>query len=218
MHAPQTRRLAITVLQWVTWADQDYVAGRGLLLNGLLVQGCVFSNTTIEKYLKAILSARGSAFAKIHNAAKLYDECKKTGSVPPVNEGYLRTLFKAYTLRYPDDLAEGFNIALVQTKLLAELDATVFALRAPFKFKKPDGSVAPTRFEQLLGKDDARIKEKNAAFTSFARTGLFTGNSECLELRVLPGGAIIEATYSAKVHDDGVFDVEALKPGASTTK
>jgi hypothetical protein len=103
--------------------------------------------------------------------------------------------------RYPDDLAEGFNIALVQTKLLAELDATVQALRAPFRFEKSDGGVAQTRFELLLGKGDARIMERNAAFGSAARASLFAGTSKCLELRVLPADRIMQATYSANVSD-----------------
>jgi hypothetical protein len=41
-------------LEWVDLADNEYIAARLMLLNDLLVQGSVLSNTTIEKYLKSL--------------------------------------------------------------------------------------------------------------------------------------------------------------------
>lgn len=105
----------------------------------------------------------------------------------------------------------------MQGKLLAELDATVHAIRAPFEFRKGDGTTVQRRLELLLNRNDPRVTDRNAAFTSFARASLFADPSECYELRVLPDGAIIEASYLAQVSDDGVFELEALKPGTAET-
>jgi len=213
MHGPQVGASAITVLQWVNWADQDYVAARELLLSGSLVQGVVFSNTAVEKYLKAIQAVQGVHVQRGHDPMRLYTSCKSRGALPPVNEDFLAALNKAYALRYPDALKDGFNIVLVQIKLLAELDATVHALRAPFRFQSNSQTTVRMRLELLLEKSDHRLTERNSAFTDYSRVSLFAGLSECYELRMLSGGTIIEALYTARVTDDGVFDVEALKPG-----
>jgi HEPN domain-containing protein len=204
--------VAIKVLQWLSWADQDYVAARGLLLSGSLVQGGAFSTTTIEKYLKAILTLRSSKIPRNHDVVKLYEQAKGVGRIPPLNESYLRTLVKAYELRYPDDLKEGFNISLTQNQLLAELDASVYAIRKPFEFQKADGRAVETRLDSLLKVGDSRVTDRNAAFTRFDRVTLFAGESDCYELRVLSGGEIIEADYRAQVSDSGNFDAEGLKP------
>lgn len=205
-------------MQWVRWADEDYIAARALLLSGSLVQGSAFSNTAIEKYLKAILTCRGLTIPYTHDVVKLYEGAKRSGDIPPLNEGYLRTLVKAYKLRYPDDLDAGFNISLAQVKLLAELDDTVRAVRKGFAFQKPDGAAVQTGLDLLLKNGDTRATDRNVAFASFDRTALFAGDSDCYELRVLSGGQILEASYRARVNDNGNFEVEALKPGAAATK
>jgi HEPN domain-containing protein len=210
---PQTGQAAIKTLQWLSWADQDYVAARALLLSGLLVQGCGFSATALEKYLKAILTVRGTKIPRIHDVVKLYKQAKSVGRISPLNEGYLRTLVKAYDLRYPDDLEEGFNISLAQTQLLAELDASVHAIRKPFGFRKADGRPVETKLDLLLKTGDSRVTDRNTAFTRFDRATLFAGDSDCYELRVLAGGEIMEANYRAQVPDNGNFEVEGLKPG-----
>jgi HEPN domain-containing protein len=209
---PQTGQVTIKVLQWLSWADQDYVAARGLLLSGSLVQGSAFSTTAIEKYLKAILTLRSSKISRTHDVVKLYEQAKSVGNIPPLNESYLRTLVKAYELRYPDDLKEAFNISLTQTQLLAELDASVYAIRKPFEFQKVDGRPVETRLDSLLKVGDSRVTDRNTAFTQFDRMTLFEGESYCYELRVLSGGEIIEADYRAHVSDSANFDAEGLKP------
>jgi HEPN domain-containing protein len=217
MNSQQTGVVAVETLQWVTWADEDYIAARALLLSGSLVQCSAFSNTAIEKYLKAILTLRGLTIPRTHDVAKLYGQTKTSGGIPPLNEGYLRALVKAYKLRYPDDLDTGFNISLAQFKLLAELDTTVCALRKGFSFRKPDGTSVQTKFDTLLKKGDTRAVDRNVAFMSFDRKALFAEDSDCYELRVISGGKIMEATYRARVNDNRDFEVEALKPATART-
>lgn len=215
MQSGVTGAPAIKAIDWMNWADQDYIAARGLLLTGFLVQGNAFSNTAIEKYLKGILTIRSLAVPRTHDVVKLYESAKNNGGVPPLNQGYLRVLVKSYRLRYPDDLEPGFNISLAQFPLLAELDATVHSIRKGFAFHKANGSIVETRFDLLLKIKDLRLTDRNAAFSPFDRADLFANGSECYEFRVLPTGATLEATYRADVKDGINFEAEGLKPGAA---
>ena len=106
-------------------------------MNDALVQGSGLSNTTIEKYLKALFVLLGLEIPKGfkgHNICNLYDKIKKKGIELKINEEYLALLVKAYRLRYFDNLEPGFNIALNRTKLLVELDHTVYEIRKGFNF------------------------------------------------------------------------------------
>jgi HEPN domain-containing protein len=127
------------LLRWVGWADNEYIAARLLLLNDALIQGSSLSNTTIEKYLKALFVALGLKIPKGykgHNICNLYNEIKKKGLELEISEEYLALLFKSYRLRYFDDLEAGFNIILCRTKLLAELDHTVYEIKKGINFEK----------------------------------------------------------------------------------
>ncbi|HUX65780.1 MAG TPA: hypothetical protein VMV42_01405 [archaeon] len=43
------------VLEWLSWADNDYIAARLLLRRRLLSQGAALANTALEKYFKALV-------------------------------------------------------------------------------------------------------------------------------------------------------------------
>src|SRR5208282_2038873 len=91
------------------------------------------------KYLKSLFAHRGRPIPHSHQVARLYKLVKnETGSNLDVNESYLRLLEKAYKLRYPDDAADGFNIALNQVRLLAELDRTVKRIIERFQIARTD--------------------------------------------------------------------------------
>ncbi len=144
-------------LLWLRWADTDYRSGRLLLLQGLLVQGAAFSNTAIEKYLKSLFAHRGRSIPHSHRVERLYELIKnETGSNLDVNESYLRLLEKAYKLRYPDDATEGFNIALNQARLLAELDRTVKKIIERFQIVRTD------RNEKIMLILERAIQDKDA--------------------------------------------------------
>lgn len=201
------------ILQWVNWADKDYISARMLLLQGFLVQGATLSNTAIEKYLKAVCLVAGLPFPKTHQVPKLDALIRSKGIKLKLNAEYLGLMSKAYELRYPDNLPTGYNICLSQAKLLAELDLSVFELRKGFGFGFSSGKAVKTRFDILLKHKDKTLVDSNCAFASAKRKTLFEEKTRHFELRVLPGGNIIEAEYqSAGVKDDGIFDVVALKP------
>jgi HEPN domain-containing protein len=203
----------IQVIQWLAWADEDYLAARSLLLRAFVLQGSMLANTSIEKYIKAALVARGVTFRNTHDVAALYESLKSSGTVTAVNASFLKTLGKVYKLRYPDDLPTGFNIALAQVKVLAEMDATVHALRKGFTFQRTDGHTVTTKLDALLADNSASLTERNAAFGSCTRADVFASPTHCYELRVLDDGNILEAKYEAgPIPDDGIFDAVGIKP------
>ncbi len=201
----------VEATNFVCWADADYICARAMLLDGFLVQGAALSNTAIEKYLKAVRLIFGMGANQSHNVAELYASLKGK-SVPSLNEGYLRTITKAYRLRYPDDLEPGFNLVLRQWQLLAELDASVFAIRKPFEIRRSDQREVVTQFDSWLKNSHPRLVDRNSALSPYKRHALFENPGSCYEVRVLPNGHIMEAHYSAVVADDGSFEAEALVP------
>lgn len=204
-------------LQWMNWADNEYVAARQLLLSNFLVQGSVLANMAIEKYFKAlfiILDLDIPKGSKGHNICDLYDEIKKQGIKCDISEEYLELLFKAYRLRYPDDLKEGFNIALNGTKLLAEFDHTVYEIRKGFVFNNSSKRII-TRVEQFLNEENYTLLDKNCYFGNYSRENFFEENCRCYELRVIKG-EVFEATYmTTGIDDDGKYNTEGLKPNNS---
>ena len=84
----------IQVSQWLSWADEDYLAARALLLHAYLRQGAALANTAIEKYLKAALVARKATFRNTHDVKALYDLLARSGQTTPVNAAFLTDVAK----------------------------------------------------------------------------------------------------------------------------
>jgi hypothetical protein len=198
--------LAIT--NWLRWADDDYIAARRLLLDNLLVQGAALSNTAIEKYFKTILLIKRLPWSKNHNVPALFDMLKKQGVLIPLHEGYLRLLYKAYKLRYPDELETGFSIAMDRTRLLSELDFSVFTIRRGYKIAGPFGDFSST-IEQLLARKDHRLLDRNCYYGQQDRAALFRENGARYCMRVLSPGNMVQATYETiGVPDTRNFNIE----------
>lgn len=116
---------------------------------------------------------------------------------------------KAYKLRYPDELGEGFNIALNQARLLAQLDRSVLEVTKRFAFAR-NGQLLPTIFEQATATQDQRYLHRNVALDPSQTTQLFTSPSHSYDLRNIKG-QILEAVYqSHSQNDDLIFDMEGL--------
>jgi HEPN domain-containing protein len=199
-------------LRWIDWAGKEYIVARQLLLNDELVQGSILSNTAIEKYLKALFVVSGIKVPKIHNICKLYDKLKAKGLVLDINEDYLALLYKSYLLRYPDDLKVGFNIYLSRTKLLAELDHTVYEIVKNLTSTRDSKTTTGIEDLKARAEHSPSLLTKNCPLGGYDRVTLFEENSPCYELRVEMGDDIIEAFLMRnRIRDDGKFDIEALK-------
>jgi HEPN domain-containing protein len=80
------------IVDWINWADTDYIAARQLLLGNLLVPGAALSNTAIEKYFKTILLIKKVPNRKVHHIPKLFQLLKRNGIILNLNEDYLDLL------------------------------------------------------------------------------------------------------------------------------
>jgi HEPN domain-containing protein len=206
------------ILLWLRWADTDYRSARLLLLQGLLVQGAAFSNTAIEKYLKSLFAHRRLPIPHSHHVAKLYELIKsESGSDLDLNESYLRLLEKAYKLRYPDDAAEGFNIALNQVRLLAELDRTVKKITERFNIVRKDKNEKILLIlERAVQDKDAAILTKNVALDPSSGSGLFSSPSYSYDFR-RHKGAIYETDYmTGSVSDEPNHEIEGFSVVSDT--
>jgi hypothetical protein len=149
-----------------------------------------------------------------HDVISLYESFKSSGGAPELNKDFLADLGKAYKLRYPDDLEDGFNISLASIKALTELDFTVHKIRSGFKITKQSGEVVKTRLDLLVTENDPELMDQNIAFGAIARSQAFSKPTNCLDLRVA-GGNILTAEYVAgPIPDDRKFNCPGLVPGA----
>jgi HEPN domain-containing protein len=188
------------------------------LLQGLLVQGAAFSNTAIEKYLKSLFAHRNRPIPHSHQVARLYELIKnETGSTLDLNESYLRLIEKAYKLRYPDDATDGFNVALNQVRLLAELDRTVKKIVERFQIVRTDRSEKIMLILERATQDkDAAVLTKNAALDPSSGPGLFSSPSHSYDFR-RHKGAIYETDYiTAAVSDGPDYEVEGFSVVSDT--
>lgn len=124
----------------------------------------------------------------------------------PLSEGYLALLFKAYRLRYPDELPVGFNIALDRTRLLTELDFTVWEIRKGLELSGPFGALE-TNLDLLASRKDSRLLDKNCYFGSSNRDELFRENAPRFTMRVLAPYSFVQVTYQTM----GVPDTRNLR-------
>ncbi len=107
-------------LAWIERAEEDYLLARSALRRKkpLTYGACFHAQQCAEKYLKAILVARGVAFAKIHDLLLLSDQCEKAGVIVTIEAKQLNTLSDyAVRIRYPgedptpDEAHEAIEIA-----------------------------------------------------------------------------------------------------------
>ncbi len=201
------------VLEWLSWADNDYIAARLLLRRRLLIQGAALANTALEKYFKALCILLGTKIPHIHDIRALYRQIITEIISLKLNEDFVGLLFKAYKLRYPDDLKPGFNIAINGVSLLTELDKSVFAIRKGFGFGTDEKPVT-TVFDTWRESSSDELVGDNCYFGTADRGELFKGTSSNYEFRVLDNGTFLEATYlSENIPDnDDRFMSEGLKP------
>jgi hypothetical protein len=204
---------SIDTIHWVGWADQDYLAARSLLLNGMVVQGAALANTAIEKYLKGVCALSGIPFRGVgHDVSRLNGLLHHRSITLGLNAEFLRYLNKAYKLRYPDELAPGFNIAMNSIATLVETDITVHRVRSGFKFQQ-NGSPVNSKLEEMLKSRSAELLTKNCAIGIADRTQLFAEPSWSYELRVLDSGVVMEASYVVhRLPDDSNFQLQGLSP------
>ena len=205
-------RQSVETIHWVGWADQDYIAARILLLTGLIVQGSALASTAVEKYLKGVCKLAGIPCHVGHNVSKLNGLLHNRAIRLQLNSTFLKLLDKAYKLRYPDELAPGFNVALNSISILVELDVTVDKIRRRFAFIE-NGKVVTTRFDHAVMNHSPELLAKNCVLGDASKEKLFSEPSWSYELRVFPNGGIMEVSYVVeKLPDEDNFQRNAFTP------
>jgi HEPN domain-containing protein len=202
---------SIDTMHWVGWADQDYVGARILLLTGFVVQGAVLACTAVEKYLKAVCTLSGVPFEGVgHDVPKLNGLLHHKIIPLHLNVKFLRFLNKAYKLRYPDELAPGFNVALNSIAILIELDTTVHVIRAGFTFKRNGNSVT-TKLEESLKNHTQELLTKNCALAGADKKQMYAEPSWAYDL--MPDGTVMEASYVvSRLLDEDNFTRNGFSP------
>jgi len=195
-------------LHWLTWADNDYVAARRLLLDGLLVQGASLANTAIEKYLKALLVFQNKKVIHGHKPLSVYQEVRRNGSLR-LNESFLGLLEQSYEMRYPDDLDDGYNIVLSQALILDALDQTVKTISDRIAFKNGNGDPIKRNLDVLIEKRDPRMVSQNTALGTITKEALLNQASLVFECRILNKNHL-GAEYLTEQIKDEAFGREAF--------
>jgi HEPN domain-containing protein len=205
----------VKVFNWVRMANSDYLAARSLLIGNMLVQGAMLSNTAIEKYLKGICAQFRAKIPRNHLVLDLYRSVKGLAQMDlALNEGYLRLLQTTYGMRYPDDLKEGFSVALNQMKLLVQLDRSVSDIKKVFVLSPEDNEKV---LQNVAIAKDARYQEKNVVANPEQSGTFFSKPSQTFELRIFEK-IFLEADFlSPYVNDNGNFDIEAVQVAPDRT-
>jgi HEPN domain-containing protein len=203
---------AETTLRWIRWADADYHGARTLLLQGLLIQGAALANTTLEKYLKAVCSHSGMKIPHGHAVDVLYGKiAAHRPTTLALNESYLRLLRKSYKLRYPDELNEGYSIALNQAKLLSQLDRSVLEITRRFDMRI-NGTTIPMVLDEARERQHQIFLAKNVAVDPALADSLFSSPSHSYDIRNHKGNLYQVIYQSLHIQDDLVFEVEGFMP------
>jgi HEPN domain-containing protein len=209
LQVPVNGQRTRSLLDWLSWGDNDYLAARRLLLDNLIVQGTALANTALEKYLKAVFALHQKPIPRVHNPLRLFQEVRSIGTLQ-LDESFLALLVKAYELRYPDDLEPGFNIVLSQALILNALDESVFQISRRFTYQKRDGERVQRMLDVLVEARDPRILTMNTALGTLTRDEILNQVSTVYEMRILANRVRMEYHYSIARVDNTDFNRDAF--------
>jgi HEPN domain-containing protein len=121
-------------LAWVARAEEDYALARSALRRRVpLTYGATFhAQQCVEKYLKALLMARGHPFPRTHDIVALSDLCQQQGIMI---SGDLQSLERlaayAVQVRYPgeDPTVEEAQEALQVARAMRRFARSLLGLR-----------------------------------------------------------------------------------------
>ena len=193
--------------EFLDLAYKDYLAARVLLNAHLVVQGAVLASTAIEKYFKAILAFRGNEshghLKKAHfNAAKNFD--MRLAAV--LNDDFLLLLQKSYSLRYLDDLPNGFNLVIASREFLAELDQTAITMQESFRLSKGGKNIV-LRYHTDKANRDPHLYHDNFLLNGLDKQSFISAEPQLVfEIRQVKSDDRFEVEYLARpTQSDGKF-------------
>jgi len=215
------------IINFLGLAHDDYLASRLLLLNGMLPQGCALAATSIEKYLKAILSVHNEKIPKKSHLSnnltflikkiypELYDELYR--------DDFAKFLGIAYDiLRYAPIQNNGFSIVLNQYRTLERLDNVVANLEKGFNIQK-DNKIIETPLHRDVKNNSLMLIKDNVVFGNISKEELFAKENLVHELKVGKNLSTLQIKYTTRVvFDTGSFckkpELTRDKPSFTLTK
>ena len=191
----------------------DYIGARILLLNGLPLQGAVLGSTSVEKYIKALVSVRGekvkghlksSHLNSLRNyVPKLYEK---------INLEFFKYLKHCYCLRYTDQLPLNFNIVIYARETLAELDQTIYNMEFQLNFTQSDGQETLTPYRVSLENKDERLLQDNYILSGEDKLTFLKREDIAYTLRNTPELGILSTNFTTfESPQDGKFMRKGLR-------
>ena len=121
-------------LSWVIKAEEDWITANTMMRRRKVFTGvvCYHFQQCAEKYIKALIIHKGSAFPKTHDLNALSDISEANGIFIGMNENDLETLSGyAVTARYPsaDPSEEDMQEALKLIKTIRKFSRTFLGLK-----------------------------------------------------------------------------------------
>jgi HEPN domain-containing protein len=121
-------------LSWVTKTEEDWITANTMMKRRKVFTGivCYHFQQCAEKYVKAIIIHKGSAFPKTHDLNALSDICDANGIFLGMSENDLEILSGyAVTARYPsaDPSKEDTQGAILLTKTIRKFSRTYLGLK-----------------------------------------------------------------------------------------
>ena len=133
---------------------KDYLSARVLLNNNLIYTGSILASTSVEKYLKAVMSISGN-IRPVHldNLSKIKDIFKhsKFDILDKLDIHFLELLGKIYKFRYYDNIRkgmDGFGFPILQ--FIGSLDYTIHQIESSITINGKDG---PRKSDYEIEKD-----------------------------------------------------------------
>ncbi len=119
---------------WAEYAEEDYAMARMALRRKqpLTHSACFHAQQCAEKYLKALLVAKGEIFPKTHDLVTLNNLCTRAGILLGVDSAQLHTLsLYAVQARYPDEelILDEAKEALETTKAVRRFARQLLGLK-----------------------------------------------------------------------------------------
>lgn len=193
-------RLHNQVVNHLNLANEDYLAARLLLIQGMLPQGAMFASTSVEKYIKAVLATKGVK-VNSHLETKLLNTLRREFHEIYINldidTDFVKFLSKCYHLRYALVDSPSFSIVINQYRTLIALDTLIKNVDSCFYSQRNDqlATQYKTPYSYLLAERDSRLMELNVALGGISLQSILNMNNKVYELKIGKQCSGFMATY-----------------------
>ncbi|MCL5128596.1 HEPN domain-containing protein [Algibacter sp. L4_22] len=203
------------IIGYLSESYRDYLAARILFNNNQLIQACSLANTTIEKFLKALISTSKKKVKWRHNLSELLIDIKEydLDLYHSLNTDFLNVLTKIYSSRYIGSCDTGYNMVILRNKFLAELDYTYSLLEPKIQVQEANQTTKKiTRYDRDISIKEAALLTNNYVLLGIDKTKFIEQLDFVFELRI-HNHQIMEVSYSTiESKNDGKFSFDSLVP------